>query len=271
MEKAKTAGRVEIIRETSEYLVVYKPAGLAVESRSVTQPDLESLLKKDRPALFVINRLDQVVEGLVLFAKTKPAAADFSKQMQAHRMTKEYLAVVDGAPEPQKASGTDKSSGMAEGRKQNPETARTEPAEQTLRDFLLKDGRTNTSRVVPAGTKGAKEAVLTFSCVESREEKSLLRIQLLTGRHHQIRVQLAHANLPICGDRKYNPRENEKGPAGSCREGAERQTPGSGIGFPALCACGLTFTDPKNGQNVSCRITPRGERFRVFADELRFP
>lgn len=224
MNSRNRTEQTEIIADTKEYLLVYKPAGLAVESRSLTEPDLERLLRGRNPAggpLFVINRLDQVVEGLVLFARTKKAAADLSAQIQSHRMEKEYLAAVDGVPKEKEAE---------------------------LTDWLLKDGRTNVSRVVPEGTPGAKEARLAYVCLRSDAETSLLKIRLFTGRHHQIRVQLANAGLPIIGDRKYNP-------------AAKTDTDQNKYRFPALCCCALSFDEPGSGKRVDYRIEPRGATF----------
>ena len=230
--------QIEIIAETDSFLLVYKPAGLPVETRSVLQRSLLQALKtgqgyagadgtRRRNDLSVINRLDQVVEGLVLLAKTKKAAAILSKQMQAHQMEKEYLAVVDGTP----ASDS-----------------------MELCDHLLRDGRTNMSRVVPSGTKGAKAARLQLTCLEKRGEKSLLRIRLDTGRHHQIRVQLAHVGLPVCGDRKYHPSFGV--PAAGSR--TDEMQP---VSFPALCACALAFSDPETGERLRFEIEPKGALF----------
>ena len=107
----------------------------------------------------------------------------------------------------------------------------------TLVDNLLKDGRANSSRVVPAGTKGAKRCALAYEVLEEREDRSFLRIRLLTGRHHQIRVQLAHAGAPIAGDRKYG--EAEPG----CRQ-------------LCLCACELRFVHPKTKKKMDFRVEP---------------
>ena len=247
---------MDIIAETNTYLLVYKPAGLAVESRSITQPDLFSMLrterdKKPREYLAVINRLDQVVEGLVLFAKTKKAAAALSAQMRGGRIRKEYLAVVDGVPERlllPEAVGTNNE---AEDCLKAFEEA--DRKEWMLCNDLLKDPKSNTSRVVPKGTPGAKEAKLFFTCPDTRDGRSLLRIRLLTGRHHQIRVQLAFAGLPICGDRKYNP---------------EAQSAFPQLCFPALCACALQFDDPESSERSCFSIQPKGEAFQAFPDSL---
>ena len=180
-----------IIYEDEELLVVYKPAKIAVQTKRFGQMDMESLLKnylagkeegcpagRAVPYLAVIHRLDQPVEGLLVFAKTLEAAADLSVQASGKdSMRKEYLAVVCGRPDQLKGQ---------------------------LRDWLLKDGRTNTSRAVPKGTKGAKEALLQYELLETCAGRSLLRIRLQTGRHHQIRVQFSSRNHALWGDQRYN-------------------------------------------------------------------
>lgn len=195
-----------ILYEDKSIIVVNKPAGIAVQNSSFGTLDLESMLRnylassgqggdtgrREIPYLAVVHRLDQPVAGVMVFAKTKKAAADLSRQMQVGMMNKEYLAVV------RKTVSRDFPGGWV-----------------TLTDFLLRDGRTNTSRIVPEGTVGAKEAKLSCrvqkACVRVGEtEGMLLEVRLFTGRHHQIRVQLAGAGMPILGDRKYGLPE-EKG------------------------------------------------------------
>lgn len=178
---------IPIIYEDDALIICNKPAGLAVQTRSLGQKDLESMLKNYRasknepPDIGVVHRLDQPVQGLLVFAKTKEAAADLSRQMAGRLADKYYYAMVSGVP--QKKSGT-------------------------LEDYLLRDGKNNTSSVVERGTPGAKRAELTFEVLEAKGGRSVLRIRLATGRHHQIRVQLAHAGWPIIGDKKYNFAEN---------------------------------------------------------------
>ena len=123
--------------------------------------------------------------------------------------------------------------------------------EESLTDYLLKDGRTNTSKKVPKGTKGAKESRLSYECLKTLEDPalaalplSLVRIHLFTGRHHQIRVQMADVGLPLYGDRKYNPASK-----------------GSTL---ALCAFELTFRHPATGKSMTFSCKPTGEIFGKF-------
>ena len=153
---------LEYLYEDDVICVVKKPAGVATQTKRLGQADMESLLKNARagkgepPYIGVVHRLDQPVSGVMVFAKTKEAAAALNRQIATKAADKFYYAVTDGVPEERKA---------------------------TLEDYLIRDGKTN-------------------------DKQALLRIKLETGRHHQIRVQLAHAGFPIVGDRKYNFKEN---------------------------------------------------------------
>jgi len=171
-----------IVYEDNVLLVVHKPAGIATETARVGQADLVSELKNYRKRkgentyIGIVHRLDQPVEGLLVFAKDGGTAKKLSKELQKGILTKKYVTLVAGVPQ------------MPEG---------------GLTDYLLKDGRTNLSRVVPKEMKGAKEALLHWRILQHDDVVSLLEIELYTGRHHQIRVQMAHAGFPLLGDFKY--------------------------------------------------------------------
>lgn len=176
---------MEIIYEDQQIMVCYKPAGIPVQSGRVGAMDFVSMVKNElakrsgsEPYLGLIHRLDQPVEGLIVFAKTKKAAASLSAQAAGDEMVKQYLAVTCGYP------------GEEEG---------------TLEDYLLKENKGNSSRIAGKEEKGAKKAVLSYRTLEKKEGKTLLEITLHTGRHHQIRVQTANAGFPLYGDTKYNP------------------------------------------------------------------
>ncbi len=210
--------KYRVLYEDRELYVLWKASGTAVQSARASVPDIMSMLRNERlergdrnPYLGLVNRLDQPVEGLFLVAKTEQAAADLSRQIRDHVHTEKWYEAAVCGKLPKKKG--------------------------TLVDNLLKDGRTNSSRVVPAGTKGAKRCALAYEVLEEREDRSFLRIRLLTGRHHQIRVQLAHAGAPIAGDRKYG--EAEPG----CRQ-------------LCLCACELRFMHPKTKKKMDFRVEP---------------
>ena len=186
---------LEILFEDRELLVCRKPAGLPVQSASFGTKDMVSMLrtylaekgaKGGVPYVGVVHRLDQPVEGVIVFAKNQKSAAGLSAQAADGRMEKVYQAVVLGNPGP----------------------------EGHLTDWLLKDGRTNTSRVVEPGTKGAKKAELSYRTLAEKDGKTLVEIRLHTGRHHQIRVQFAKMGTPLWGDRKYGPAAPAAAPSG---------------------------------------------------------
>ena len=190
---------MRILFEDSQILVCYKEAGLPVQSARIGTKDLVSILKnylweksgnKGEPYLGVVHRLDQPVEGLLVFAKTRKAAAELSRQISQGMMDKYYLAV------------SDKKAPASNG---------------VLEDYLKKDGRTNTSAVVDRQTPGAKKARLSYELVEELLcKRYLYRIHLDTGRHHQIRVQMSHGGMPLLGDRKYNEKADEGISLGLC-------------------------------------------------------
>ena len=227
--------RERILYEDGEILVCHKSAGMAVQSARMGAMDLESALKNylaakepgKVPYLAVIHRLDQPVEGVLVFAKTPSAAAALNRQLTAGKMEKLYLAVTDGAPAKE---------------------------EDTLEDYLKKDARTNTSFVTTAGTPNAKKARLSYKVIGRNENKEthtdsvLLEIRLYTGRHHQIRVQLSHAGMPLLGDQKYH-----SGYAGAL----------------ALCAYRLAFVHPKTGKSMHFRVIPEGEAFFPFVHNAK--
>jgi 23S rRNA pseudouridine1911/1915/1917 synthase len=156
---------------------------------------MESLLKNYRaqkgepPYIGVVHRLDQPVEGVMVFAKTKQAAAALSRQVRERELGKHYLAV---AAAPQKSDGV-------------------------LTDYLLADRKMNLTRVVEKNTAQAQLAKLEYRVIERQKsengpgELALYDILLHTGRHHQIRVQFANMGCPLVGDAKYGSRSEQRG------------------------------------------------------------
>ncbi|MGO4945063.1 RluA family pseudouridine synthase [Blautia sp. Sow4_E7] len=247
------SGKIEdyILFEDKEIIVCRKPAGIAVQNARIGAMDLESSLKnylamragdgRKMPYLAVIHRLDQPVEGVLVFGKTPKAAKALSAQITAGKMEKIYLAVTYGQPDIRACE-------MENGNNEDGSKS------VVLEDYLKKDGRTNTSAVVNAGTPGAKKARLSYEVLGeakdkiSGKKKWLLRIHLDTGRHHQIRVQMAHAGMPLAGDRKY-------GAGGNVTIGA---------GNLALCAASLTFSHPLTGKKMKFETKPEGTEFAEF-------
>lgn len=213
---------LNIIFEDEQILVVKKDAGIPVQAGKMRIMDLQGLIKNElykrnrkggEPYLGVVHRLDQPVEGVMVFAKTPFAAGNLSEQVTDGRMKKHYLARVCGKPS------------QDEGK---------------LVDYLLKDGRTNTSSVVSACTKDAKRSELNYKVLKRNEETALVEVELITGRHHQIRVQMANAGWPLYGDTKYNPQFQ------NVTEHVQT----------ALCAYKLSFVHPKTGKVMEFCIEP---------------
>lgn len=208
--------------EDDELLVIKKDAGTPVQAGKMRIMDLEGIIKRElymrdpkggEPYLGIVHRLDQPVEGVMVFAKNQKAAAALSKQVTDGTMKKHYMALVCGKPSEK---------------------------EGTLVDYIQKDGRSNTSKVVPKGTKDAKRSELNYKVLKENEETALLEIELLTGRHHQIRVQMANAGWPLYGDTKYNPAFAET----------------TGYVQTALCAYKLSFVHPRTGKRMEFSIEP---------------
>ena len=193
-----------ILYEDSHLIVCVKPAGIATQSKKIGTPDMVSILKNHiaesrktigqnkssalppvytEPYLAVIHRLDQPVQGIMVFAKTPFAARELNRELQAEGFGKYYRAAVSAKPP--------KDSGI-------------------LENYIVKDGRTNTSLICTKETAGAKLAKLSYSTVNESERffpisapAVELDVHLFTGRHHQIRVQLSQIGCPIIGDVKY--------------------------------------------------------------------
>ena len=173
----------EIIFEDDTILVCYKPAGFATQTSRVDEEDMVSYLanyraqKGESPYIGLILRLDQPVEGVLVFAKTKEAAADLSRQMHEHLIEKKYYAIV------------------------TPREGLSEEGEFV--DYILKDSLESKAKIVLGDAPRAKKALLKYQTIRTNGDKRLLDISLHTGRFHQIRVQFAGRKAPILGDKKY--------------------------------------------------------------------
>ena len=235
--------RTKVIYEDKDIIVAQKPAGLATQTARVGQADMVSELKNHiapaqggkAPYLGVVHRLDQPVEGLLVFAKNQKAAADLTKQLSGQTLNKQYYAAVCGQP----------------------------PApEGELVDYLWKtpDGKAQVVTGEQDKYPEAKCAVLRYRIIG---ERNLLPsstgsgvfftdIHIETGRFHQIRAQMAHAGMPLLGDVKYGTEES----MARSRELSVRNV--------ALCAYKLEFLHPFTGKPLSFCIKPEGKVFAAM-------
>ena len=169
---------MEILYSDKGIAVCIKPVGLDSEA------EVPAALKEQLGGeIFPIHRLDKNVGGVMVYARTKQAAAALSKAVQEGTMVKEYVAMVHNTP---------------------PETG-------DWSDLLFKDSSKNKVFVVKKERKGVKKARLEFTTLHAGEE-SLVRIRLHTGRSHQIRVQFSSRGFPLVGDHKYGSRDDKKDP-----------------------------------------------------------
>ena len=171
---------MEILFEDKHIVVCVKPVGMDSEH------EVPATLGGE---VYVVHRLDKNVGGVMVFARTKAAAAALSKSIQDGTMVKEYVAMVHGTP----------------------------PAQGDWTDFLFKDSSKNKVFVVKKERKGVKKARLEFMRL-TEGDPALVRIRLHTGRSHQIRVQFSSRGYPLVGDHKYGSRDNSPVPMlFSCR------------------------------------------------------
>jgi 23S rRNA pseudouridine1911/1915/1917 synthase len=208
---------IKVLYEDNHLIAVYKPAGALVQAGEGGGHDDDTLYwqvkqfikeRDQKPGnvfLGVLHRLDRNVSGVILFAKTSKGAARLSEQIRDRLIKKIYHAVVIGIPS---------------------------PASATLRHNLRKDESSKQSLIGPTGD----EAVLQYETLKSNDTYSLLRIELETGRFHQIRAQLAAIGHPIVGDLKY---------------GAPEGLPDKSL---MLCATELTFTTATTDEEVKVSI-----------------
>lgn len=219
---------LKVLYEDAHMIVVEKPPKVPSQRDKTEDKDMltyvSEYLQSKYPAtrspyVGLIQRLDRPVGGVMVFAKTKLANQKLSDQIQRKEVGKVYYGIVCGVP--------DKN-------------------HEVLVDFLLKQGKTNLSKVVSKSTTNAKEAILEYDLLETLNTPeygvlSLLKIILKTGRHHQIRVQLSNAQLPLWGDTKYNKEFSNQ------REWTQI----------ALWARTLTLDHPKTNKTLTFHSSPK--------------
>ena len=204
----------DILYEDNHLLVVNKRCGDLVQPDTSGDAALEDEIKAyikrrdHKPGevfLGVIHRIDRPVSGAVLFAKTSKALARMNEQMRSGAIRKIYWAITERTPEPESGE---------------------------LRHWLVRDGRTNRSHVYDSPRAEAKESRLRYGTIARSDRYTLLEVELLTGRHHQIRAQLSKIDCPIKGDLKY---------------GARRSNQGGGISLHSRC---VRFEHPVRHERV---------------------
>ena len=176
---------IKVLYEDNHLLCVEKPCNIPTNSDDSNDEDVLSLCKKyikdkyNKPGnvyLGLVHRLDRPVGGAMVFAKTSKAASRLSDTIRKKEMNKTYLAVLDGIPKNKK---------------------------DTLEDYLYKDTKTNT--VTVSNKDKGKYARLSYEVIKEIDNKALVKIDLDTGRSHQIRVQFSSRGLPLIFDQRYNP------------------------------------------------------------------
>ena len=211
---------LNVIYEDNHIIVVEKPVNIPSQGDKTGDKDMLSIIKEylkikynklGEVYLGLVHRLDRPTGGIMVFAKTSKAASRLSEQIRNNEFHKSYLCIVDGKMEKDK---------------------------DTFEDYLYKNERTNTSRIAKPNEKNAKKAVLDYEVLKYNEEinLSVIKVNLHTGRHHQIRVQFASRNHAIYGDQKYGSR------------GRGKQL--------ALWAYLLNFKHPTTKENLTFTIEP---------------
>lgn len=210
---------LKIVYEDNHVLVVVKPYDVPVQADESGDPDMVNMLKQylvetyNKPGdayLGLVHRLDRPTGGVMVFAKTSKAASRLCQAIRDGEVEKRYLAIVDGTPRYK----ADK-----------------------LTCYLKKFADTNTVKVVPALSEGAKYAELDYKVLCAKQDVSLVLVNLVTGRGHQIRVQLSNMGNPIVGDKKYGNNDKSKCPL-------------------CLWACELKFEHPVSGKEMTFRVYP---------------
>lgn len=210
---------IKVLFEDNHILVVSKPPFIPVQADSSKDEDMLTILKKylvekyNKPGnafLGLVHRLDRPTGGVMVFAKTSKAATRLSTQIQAGEVEKRYLTVVNGAPK-------DK--------------------QKKVVNYLKKYPENNMVRIVPELTNGAKRAELDYKVLDTEDDCSLVLISLITGRSHQIRVQMAGLGNPVVGDCRYGKAEKNNMPL-------------------CLWSSELRFTHPVSGQKMVFKVYP---------------
>lgn len=211
---------MEVVYEDNHIIIVNKSSGEIVQGDKTGDTPLSEHVKNylkekyNKPGnVFcgVVHRIDRPVSGLVIFARTSKALERLNKMLRDGKIHKTYWALVEGTPE---------------------------CPEKTLENFLVSDGRINKTFVSDSRNPDAKKSILSYKTVATGDRYTLLEVNLLTGRKHQIRAQLSANGNPIKGDLKYGARRSNRD------------------GSISLQAHRIEFTHPVSGQQISLEIPP---------------
>ena len=200
---------MELLHVDESIVVCVKPPRILSTDEPGGVPELvRQALGDENAQVRTVHRLDRVVSGLMVLARSAEAASELSRQIRDREFEKEYLAVVHGEPE---EAGT-------------------------LKDLLMRNKPERKTYVVTEPAKGVQEAILHYQTLARKEGMSRVRIQLETGRTHQIRAQFSGRGLPLVGDRKYSLLED------ACEI--------------ALWSYRLAFRHPKSGEQMEFTLEP---------------
>ena len=223
----------KIVYEDNHVIVVIKPHNVSVQEDSSGDIDMLTIIKeyikeRDKKAgnvfLGLVHRLDRPTGGVMVFAKTSKGASRLSKQLKEKTLKKKYLCVVNGNPQ---------------------------ISENRLTTYLKKDEKTNTVHIAPKLEQGSKEAILDYRVIDNKNKLSLIEVNLVTGRSHQIRVQMSgQLNCPLYADYKYGDTKHK--------------------GQLALWAYELSFLHPVTKQLMTFRVMPDmdNKAFEFFKIEI---
>lgn len=216
---------MNIIYYDKSIIVCIKPAGIISTDEEGGMPSLlrEALGEPDAD-IRTVHRLDQVVSGLMVYAQNAEAASELSRQIREGEFNKTYLAVVHGVPEAKKGR---------------------------FEDWLLRSKEKHKTFVIDKPARGAQDAILDYTLLSSDGERSLVAIELITGRTHQIRAQFSHRRMPLLGDRKYSTIEDD------CP-----------IALWSYC---LSFVNPHTGRRMRFLVKPPKEYPWSDFDTAVFP
>lgn len=177
--------KLNVLYEDNHIVVVIKPQNMPSQEDESGDMDLLTLVKNyvkekyNKPGevfIGLVHRLDRPTGGIMVFARNSKSASRLSEQIRDHKMEKTYYAVCKGCPKEKSGS---------------------------LVNYLKKDEKDNIVKIVSMGATDAKKAELSYKVLQTNGEESLLEVKIVTGRSHQIRVQLAGINCPLLGDNKY--------------------------------------------------------------------